>query len=326
MRKRSAHAAVTWRPQLTVVRLVRAQPGPQPALWRDHPAAKAGPRRAAAGRELVQLLAQETGHDVEVRHQLTAGDQPEVQVAAIAHHRDVEPLAVDQGRHRVVRQHLGAGVVERHVRAGNVGDEEVERVHPLHQPQLGGQSPGLVGQGRHRELGDVGKQTGRDRAVLVLGRAHGLVHGLQSLTRVGQVGRQGASIIDTLLPRVPFWSVVRTETGTAATSGAVGRAWCSSSQRRSAPAHNAMTTSLTVRSLPARRLLTSASGRSVKAHLRCADSGALNGVPGACSPAVGSRSSLSLPGRRCASEGPMALASPGIERARSATTRTACSG
>ena len=139
------------------------------------------------------------------------------------------------------------------------------------------------------------------------------------------VGR-GASIIDTLLPIVPFWSVARTETGTAATNGADGNELCSASQRRRAPAHSAMTTSLTVRSLPALRRLTSASGRSVKAHLRCADSGALKGVPGACSPVAESSSSLSLPGRRPASEGPIALASPGIDRARSATTRTACSG
>jgi len=34
----------------------------------------------------------------------------------------------------------------------------------------------------------------------------------------------GASIIDTWLPYLPFWSCVRTETGTAATSGAVGNA------------------------------------------------------------------------------------------------------
>ena len=40
----------------------------------------------------------------------------------------------------------------------------------------------------------------------------------------GRLVGKAASIIDTRLPYEPFWSLVRTETGTAAISGAAGNA------------------------------------------------------------------------------------------------------
>jgi len=48
------------------------------------------------------------------------------------------------------------------------------------------------------------------------------------------------------LPPAPFSVSSRTETGTIASSGSSGSASWSRSQRRSAPAHSAITTSFTV--------------------------------------------------------------------------------
>ncbi len=113
-------------------------------------------------------------------------------------------------------------------------------------PQPGGEPGRLTGQRRHGELRDVGEHVRRQRPVLLLGRAHRLVAGLQPGLPVGQWVGIGAIMVETRLPWVPFCSSVRTETGTAATSGASGSASWSSSQCRSAPADSAITTSLTV--------------------------------------------------------------------------------
>src|SRR5674476_709202 len=118
MRKRSAQAAITCKPQLTVS-VAGSRRG---FMWGSSGRQGGSLMPACRGREVVELLAQETCHHVEVRHQLAARDQPEVEAAAIAHHRDVQPLPVDQSRHRVVVQHLGAGEIERYFRPGNVGD------------------------------------------------------------------------------------------------------------------------------------------------------------------------------------------------------------
>ena len=53
-------------------------------------------------------------------------DQAEVDVAQVAHHRDVERHAVGDGAHRVEVDQLGPGRVEREVRPGHIGDRHVE--------------------------------------------------------------------------------------------------------------------------------------------------------------------------------------------------------
>jgi len=63
---------------------------------------------------------------------------------------------------------------------------------------------------------------------------------------VGLVGRQGAIMAETWLPNEPRSASVRTDTGTMARSGSAGSSSWSMSQRRSAPAQMAMTTSFTV--------------------------------------------------------------------------------
>ena len=86
---------------------------------------------------------------------------------------------------------------------------------------------------------------------------------------------------ETRLPWVPFCSSVRMDTGTDATSGRSGRASCFCSQVRNAPAHSAITTSLTVTPAAFLIALTSASGTLVKAQRRCGPMFLLNGVAGA---------------------------------------------
>src|SRR5271156_3259703 len=86
---------------------------------------------------------------------------------------------------------------------------------------------------------------------------------------------------ETRLPWAPFCSSVRMDTGTAVSSGPSGRASCFCSQTRSAPAHSAITTSLTVTPAAFLISLTCASGRLVKAQRRCGPMFLLNGVAGA---------------------------------------------
>jgi hypothetical protein len=79
----------------------------------------------------------------------------------------------------------------------------------------------------------------------------------------------GTIIIDTRLPNVPACSGVRTDTGTIASSGSVGRSSAAASQRRSAPALSPSTTSLTVTPSAFLTALTSASGSEANAKRRC---------------------------------------------------------
>ncbi|CFR76415.1 Uncharacterised protein [Mycobacterium tuberculosis] len=72
-----------------------------------------------------------------------------------------------------------------------------------------------------------------------------------------------------------------TETGTVATNGASGSTPCSSRKRRSAPAHNATTTSLMVTPNRSLTRLTSRMSSCVYAMLRSRPRGPLNGVGGA---------------------------------------------
>src|ERR1700745_235575 len=98
-----------------------------------------------------------------------------------------------------------------------------------------------------------------------------------SVTLVGS----GASIADTLFPSAPWplWS--RTDTGIIETSGGSGSASGSRSQRRSAPAHMAITTSFTDTPKTFFTALTVSRLTLRKANRRCGVIGRLNGVAGA---------------------------------------------
>ena len=172
--------------------------------------------------------------------------------------------------------------VEIHVRPGNVGDDQVERRDPLQEPESGGQPVGLVRQRRHGELRDVGEQIGGQRVVLILRRAHRLMHGCQPRGGVRQMGWERRDDGRDAVAVGAFFSSVRIDTGTAVRSGPSGRASCFCSQMRSAPAHNAITTSLTVTPAAFLIALTCASGEAGEgpATMR-SEMFLLNGVAGA---------------------------------------------
>src|SRR4051812_11983259 len=58
---------------------------------------------------------------------LAVADDPEVDAVLVADHGDVQADAVDDHRDRVVGEQLGTRAVERAARAGDVGDDEVQR-------------------------------------------------------------------------------------------------------------------------------------------------------------------------------------------------------
>ena len=90
----------------------------------------------------------------------------------------------------------------------------------------------------------------------------------------------GTIIIEIRLPYAPFSSSVRTDTGTMATSGSSGSASRSSSHSRTAPAHSATTTSLTVMPTAFLSCLTVSRESWPNAKRRCGEIAPLNGVRG----------------------------------------------
>src|SRR5690242_13058077 len=93
-------------------------------------------RSRRRGRFLLQLdqrLLEPLDQAPDVTHLFTVRDDPDVDMAVVAHGRDVESHAVGDDGHRVVREQPGTGAVERELRAGHVGDHEV----PLWPPDAG---------------------------------------------------------------------------------------------------------------------------------------------------------------------------------------------
>ena len=82
------------------------------------------------------------------------------------------------------------------------------------------------------------------------------------------------------LPNVPCCSGLRTETGICAINGSSPSSWCSSNQRRTAPAQIDTTTSLTVTPWMFLASLTASSGSRPKTMRRCAETLPLNDVCG----------------------------------------------
>src|SRR6185312_17539765 len=81
--------------------------------------------------EEVELVGQVAGQRVDVRNELAAADQAEVQLAEVADQGDVQALAVGDYRHWVVRQEPRPAQVDLGVGAGDVGDGHVERRQPV---------------------------------------------------------------------------------------------------------------------------------------------------------------------------------------------------
>src|SRR3954471_10589283 len=140
--------------------IARASPAPSPAPW---PGLLSGPRSGrgigdSLFRRLLEegeLVGQVAGQDVDIRDELTAADQAEVQLAKVTDQGDVQALAVGDDRHRVVRQEPGPAQVDLGVRAGDVRDGDVERRQPV-QDAGGEHHPGRPGGQRgHGEVADL---------------------------------------------------------------------------------------------------------------------------------------------------------------------------
>src|SRR4051812_28818929 len=121
-------------------------------------------RNVDAGRlpEGDEVVDDEVDHVPQIGHELAARHQAEVEGVQIALHGDVEPLPVDDGRHRVVVQQPGPGRVERLARSGDVRDDQVHRGERRAGRQAGRGSHGPGEYRGWRELGEVGEGVGRD--------------------------------------------------------------------------------------------------------------------------------------------------------------------
>ena len=134
--------------------------------------------------------------------------------------------AVDDRAHRVHGHHAGAGRVEREVGAGHVGDRDVEdrAVAVGHLMREYSRAARAATAGAANSVQSV-SVVGADGLLLLLGVPWCPSEmACEALDRV--VDRRWpatTSIADTWLPIVPFWSSVRTEIGTMATSRLVGQ-------------------------------------------------------------------------------------------------------
>ena len=210
------------------------------------------------------------------------GDEPEVELAVVTHHRHVQADAVGDRRQRVVAEHQRAGRVERELRAGDVRDHDVEERRDAAGGQPRDHARRTRGDRRRDELREVLHQRRGHRAVAVLGRAPSRSASARSRSRgsASFVG-SGTTITETWLP-TPLLRVGANRhraPSPAAARRAARRA--SISQRRSAPVHIAITTSLTVSPNASLTVLTSASETEPKLKRRWGDIGPLSEVRGA---------------------------------------------
>ena len=159
-----------------------------------------------------------------------------------------EGLALGQRDDRVGREHPRVPGVERLLRAGHVGDHQVEP--PLRQAARDPRAERV--QRRRGEAGQPGQRLGPDRLAGLLVRLHPVGHLVQPhdrrwARRPG--GRPGSC--ETWLPDAALSPSVRTLTGTSARTVVAEPTFSPrvSSQARRAPATVASTTSLTVRAV-----------------------------------------------------------------------------
>ena len=205
-------------------------------------------RPAAGGgvEQLVERLGHALAEQVGVGQQVAVGGDAVEHAAVVRRHADRQRLAGQQRRDGIGREHPGAGGVERRLRAGHVGDRELEAA-----AQLGGRHPRADRvERRRREAGDAGEPVGGDAAAgLLVGleRVGDLVQPDHRARPRRRAGRRSAAAI-WLPSEVASSSSSMTETGTTA------RIWRSPpidsarviSQARSAPVTVARITSLTV--------------------------------------------------------------------------------
>ena len=184
----------------------------------------------AGGREQhVDLVEVQVDHVPQVGDQLAAGDEAELELVEVAVHRDVEAHALGDRRHRDVRAHLGAVEVQRLARAGDVGDDHVDRRrHAVGQLEAGGQADRRRGDDRRRVLLDVDERLGRARArTAAWPRSIASRHAARRSSGSARCVGRSTTRLETRFVHGSSSSPVRIDTGTIARSGRSGRASCS---------------------------------------------------------------------------------------------------
>ena len=170
-------------------RRVRRRPPPTPARppGINHSRARIIRRRGRRSRQqLRQRLPQPVDQLPHVSHLLPVGDDPDVEVAGVAHHRDVEPHPVGDHRDGVVGDQPGARHEQRELRPGDVGDDEVpDRL--ARRGEREGDPRGPREHGRRDELRGVLQQLCGQRAMTLFGDQHRVVREQQAFRRIGFV-------------------------------------------------------------------------------------------------------------------------------------------
>ena len=129
--------------------------------WWRRRAGRRAPRGTAAARSSTS--------GIDSRQAIDA----DVDLAVVGHHRDVQAGAVEDRAERVEALDLGAHEVERHRRAGHVGDHQVvdHRVASRRSRSEAYAPHGEAEGARCGELGPVLERVGADRLVVLLGVA-----------------------------------------------------------------------------------------------------------------------------------------------------------
>src|SRR6266852_3945781 len=84
-------------------------------------------RRAGGGAQRLELEADRIDEVVQIRDEIPVGIEAPVETPGVAEERDAEPLLAKERDERVAREHTRAEDVRGERRAGNVGDDDVER-------------------------------------------------------------------------------------------------------------------------------------------------------------------------------------------------------
>ena len=126
------------------------------------------PALARGGQQLGERLLEVRGERVDVGHRVVVGEQPEVDLAVVAHDRHRERVVLGQERDRDDLLHLAPEQVERELRPRHVRDDQVEEARREVEPR------GLGEQRRRREVVQAGDHLGAERLLRLLQLAHPL--------------------------------------------------------------------------------------------------------------------------------------------------------
>src|SRR3954468_9054704 len=172
----------------TSASLVTFVPLPQhhSAARRENPASASIPRSGGGERqELGQRRLDALGHEVEVGQRVVVAEQPEAHLAVVGHDRDGKRALTREEGHREDLRQPPAEHVERELRAGHVGHEEVEEAPREVQAR------GLRVQGGRREPLERGDRRRGQRLPRLLQPVHRLLDVLEPRDGVVEEHGQG---------------------------------------------------------------------------------------------------------------------------------------